>query len=132
MSPAHRRHRDELALIGRNAVLVDRAMRNTRVLARRSLATVEVDRHDTTPVATQVEATARAVDELAAALGTGRDPERARTELLEVARVLDPFALAPDDWQVQSLVLLVRSLVVDLLESAGVSPRDARDCLPEI
>ena len=107
-------------------------MRNARVLARRALAAVETQTHDMATIAAQVEATARATDELASALGAGRDPERARTQLLEVSRALDPFQLAARDWQVQSLVLLQRSLVVDLLEAAGVSPQAARDSLPEI
>ena len=63
---------------------------------------------------------------------TGATPTQARTELLAVTRRLDPFVLAPDDWQVQSLVLLLRSLAVDLLEAAGVSPDDARAALPEL
>ena len=50
--------------------------------------------HDMTTVAAQVEATARATDDLAAALGAGRDPERARTQLLAVSGALDPFRLA--------------------------------------
>jgi hypothetical protein len=33
---------------------------------------------------------------------------------------------------VQSLVLLQRSLAVDLAEAAGVDPQVARDALPEI
>jgi hypothetical protein len=36
------------------------------------------------------------------------------------------------DWHVQGLVLLQRSLVVDLLEAAGADPQTARDALPEI
>jgi len=132
ISPTIRKYRAELTDLGRSAVLVDRAMRNTRVLARRSLAAVEVQTHDMTTIATQIEATAQATDELAAALGTGRVPERARTQLLAVAEALDPFALAPRDWHVQALVLLHRSLVVDLLEAAGVPPQEARDSLPEI
>ncbi len=47
-------------------------------------------------------------------------------------RPLDPFALHEQDWQVQSLVLLQRSLVVDLAEAAGLDPQVARDALPEI
>ncbi|NMM30259.1 MAG: hypothetical protein HHJ10_04250 [Cellulomonas sp.] len=62
---------------------------------------------------------------------TGATPTQARSELWAVARSLDPFVLAPDDWQVQSLVLLLRSLAVDLLEAAGVSPEEARAALPE-
>jgi hypothetical protein len=45
---------------------------------------------------------------------------------------MDPFTLADGDWQVQSVVLLLRSLVVDLLEVAGADPADARALLPEI
>jgi hypothetical protein len=45
---------------------------------------------------------------------------------------MDPFVLAPGDWQVQSDVLLLRSLVVDLLEVAGTDPAEARALLPEI
>lgn len=132
VSPTIRKHRDELAGLAADAVLVDRAMRNARVLARRCLAAVEAQTHDMATIAAQVEATAVAVDELAAALGAGRDPERARTLLLAVSGALDPFRLAALDWQVQSLVLLHRSLVVDLLEAAGVDPQVARDSLPEI
>jgi uncharacterized membrane protein YgaE (UPF0421/DUF939 family) len=132
VSPTIRKHRDELAGLAGNAVHVDRAMRNARVLARRALAAVEAQTHDMASIAAQVEATARATDDLASALHAGKDPERARARLLEVSRALDPFQLAARDWQVQSLVLLQRSLVVDLLEAAGVSPQAARDSLPEI
>ncbi|MEZ0447020.1 FUSC family protein [Cellulomonas sp. ICMP 17802] len=132
VSPALRKYRDELAGLGGTAVLVDRAMRNARVLARRCRSAVDAQTHDMTTVADQVDATARATEELAAALGSGRDPERARSQLLAVSHALDPFELAARDWQVQSLVLLHRSLVVDLLEASGVSPSDARESLPEI
>jgi len=130
ISPTIRRSRDELAGLEARAVLVDRAMRNARVLVRRSLPAVEAGTHDLSTIAAQVDAIARAVAELSAALGSGRDPSRARTELLAVAGALDPFAL--EDWQVQSLVMLERSLVVDLLEAAGSEPEAARAALPEI
>ncbi|MBO9555274.1 FUSC family protein [Cellulomonas sp.] len=133
VSPASRRYHDELGGLVQASVRVDRAMRNARVLVRRSRAVVEAGQpHALDDVAAQVEATARAADELAAAIGAGRDPDRARERLLGVAARLDPFVLAADDWQAQSLVLLHRSLAVDLLETAGVSPRDARERLPEI
>ncbi|MGN8247329.1 FUSC family protein [Cellulomonas soli] len=88
--------------------------------------------HDLQAVAATVVDIATATDDLADALATGRAPDRARAGLLAAAARLDPFILAPDDWQVQSLVLLQRSLVVDLLEIAGVSPREARDVLPPL
>lgn len=130
VSPTIRHHREELAGLERSAVLVDRAMRNARVLVRRSLAAVEAGTHDLTEVTAHVEAMASATAELSAALGSGREPVRARATLLAVLAELDPFAL--EDFQVQSLVLLQRSLVVDLAEAAGIEPQVARDALPEI
>ncbi len=133
VSPAARRHRTELAWIGQSAVRVDRAVRNSRVLARRALASVQADRErDLGPVADAVDRVALAADALAAALGAGAEPLRAREDLLRLAGELDPFTLTPDDLQAQSLLLLVRSLVVDLLEAAGVDARTAREALPEI
>jgi uncharacterized membrane protein YgaE (UPF0421/DUF939 family) len=133
VSPAARRHRTELAWIGQSAVRVDRAVRNSRVLARRALASVQADHErDLGPVADAVDRVALAADSLAAALGSGSEPLRAREDLLRLATELDPFTLTPDDLQAQSLLLLVRSLVVDLLEAAGVDARTAREALPEI
>ena len=51
VSPTIRKHRAELAGLAADAVLVDRAMRNARVLARRCLAAVEAQTHDMTTVA---------------------------------------------------------------------------------
>ncbi len=108
-------------------------MRNARVLSRRALAVVESDQpHELAPVAGIVDEISLATDALASALGTGSEPLRARGELLVLAERLDPFVLAPADWQVQSLVLLLRSLVVDLLEAAGTDPGEARAALSEL
>lgn len=134
LAPAHRRHRAELDRLVEESAMLDRAMRNARVLVRRSVTAVD----DAAPgdvthgLVEAVEAVARATDDLAVALGTGHDPRPSRTRLLEVAAALDPHALAPDDWKVQSLVMLLRSLVVDLLEASGATPRDARAALAEL
>ena len=50
--------------------------------------------------------------------------------IARAGRRADP-ALAPDDLHAQQLVLLLRSLVVDLAESIGVEPDEARDLRPE-
>jgi hypothetical protein len=133
VSPAARRHRTELGELVQSAVLVDRAMRNARVLARRSLSLVDAETdHELRAVGTAIDDLARAADALGTALMTGSAPVQGRAELMTVAQRLDPFVLAPDDWQVQSLVLLLRSLVVDLLEAADIPPDVAREALPEI
>jgi uncharacterized membrane protein YgaE (UPF0421/DUF939 family) len=133
LSPAWRRHRAEVGALGQSAVHVDRAMRNARVLARRSRSVVAAETtHELLGVASAVDDLARGTDALGTAMMTGATPVQARTELLAVTRRLDPFVLAPDDWLVQSLVLLLRSLAVDLLEAAGVSPIEARAALPDL
>ncbi|WP_230684997.1 hypothetical protein [Cellulomonas sp. JZ18] len=131
LAPAHRRHRPELERQVDTAVLLDRAMRNARVLARRARRTV-ADAHEAPALAEVLEQVARATDDLAAAVAVGADPRQARERLLSVAAGLDPHVVARDDWQVQSLVLLVRSLVVDLLEASGATPGQAREALPEL
>ena len=131
VSPAARRYRDELAASASAAVLLDRAVRNARVLIRRAVTAVE-DGQQTQLAAELFEEVADAADSLAEAYGSGRDPARARARLLHVAGRLDPYAMAADDWQAQSLVLLARSLVVDLLEAAGTEPAAARAALPEL
>lgn len=133
VAPAAYRHRDELAVLRTTSVLVDRAVRNARVLARRCLTAVEMDPPlDTALLGDRIEHLARTADELAAALGSGRSPARAAGLAHEVAAGLDPFVVAPADWQVQALVLLARSLTVDLLEASGVGEREARAALPEL
>ncbi|ADG75968.1 membrane protein-like protein [Cellulomonas flavigena DSM 20109] len=136
LAPAHRRHRAELERLVDEAAMLDRAMRNARVLVRRSVTAVDdapaASGHVEQGLAGAVEATAHATDDLATALGTGHDPRAARTRLLEVAGALDPHVLAPEDWKSQSLVMLLRSLVVDLLEASGATPHDARAALPEL
>ncbi|WP_251140918.1 FUSC family protein [Cellulomonas dongxiuzhuiae] len=131
LAPAHRRHRPELDRLVDESVLLDRAMRNARVLTRRSVAAVE-DEHVAPGLADAVESAAQATDDLATAIGTGHDPRPARERLRQLATALDPYVLAPDDWKSQSLVLLLRSLVVDLLEAAGAPAGDARAALPEL
>ncbi|WP_182112259.1 FUSC family protein [Actinotalea sp. JY-7876] len=131
VSPAFRRHVAELRQLEGAAVCVDRAMRNARVLARRSRAVVR-ETHDLAGLAALVEDVATAAGDLAGALGSGGDRGRARERLADLARRTDPWLVVPDDWHAQSLVLLLRSLLVDLLEAAGAEPGEARANLPEI
>ncbi|MCA5894394.1 FUSC family protein [Isoptericola sp. NEAU-Y5] len=146
----NRVHREELTRLASQAVLVDRAMRGVRVLARRSPAalrslglldddgapTGELPAVGTEPahhpVADLVDRYAVGVRLLASALGAGIDPARARETLSALAADVDPRVIGEGYWQVQSLVLLLRSPVVDTLEAAGMTPEQARAALPEM
>ena len=49
--------------------------------------------------------------------------------LLAVAHEAHPGLLGTGDWQVQSLTLILRSAIVDLCETAGATPGEAREAL---
>ncbi len=140
LSPAFRRHRDELAAQVAAATLADRAMRNARVLARRAESVVARPAGATgaaadllDPLADAVDLARRGAEELGLALSTGAGTATARRTLSEAAARTDPWRLVPGgDLHAQGLVLLLRSLVVDLTETAGADPEAARATLPEI
>lgn len=131
VSPQGRRRRPELERLRVGAVLSDRAMRSARVVARRALAPVR-DGTALPQLAEIVAELAAGTGELAEAFGAGIDPGPARERLAAATARLDPFALASEDWQSQALVLVLRSLAVDLLEAAGASRSESRDTLPPI
>ncbi len=132
LSPAFRRHRDELGAMVASATLADRAMRNARVLARR--AEMVAERGDQHPnvetLAELVDLTAVAAEEIGTALSRGGPTAPARAAIQRVAEQADPGRF-PGDLHVQQLVLLLRSLVVDLAETAGIEGAEARALLPE-
>jgi hypothetical protein len=128
----NRVHRAEIRRLAGQAVLVDRAMRSVRVLARRARTAVQNPGPELDALADLVDRYASGVRALAAALTAGDATDKARVELLAVAADADPHGAAAGEWQVQSLVLLLRAPIVDTLEAAGMSPGDARDALPEL
>lgn len=131
VSPQFRRHRGELQGLESAAVHVDRAMRNARVLVRRSRVVVR-EGHDVEALARLLDELVVAAEELGVAFAAGAEPVRARERLMAAAAGADPWRVAPSDWHVQGLVLMLRSLVVDLLEASGVDPAQARSGLPEM
>jgi uncharacterized membrane protein YgaE (UPF0421/DUF939 family) len=127
-----RAYHDQLRVLEAQAVLLDRAMRTVRVLARRAPSVVVHDERDLAPVADLVDRFAAGVRLLASALSTGGSSEAARRLLAEAAAVTDPHAVGAGSWQVASLVMLLRSPLVDVLEAAGATPEEARAALPEL
>ena len=82
--------------------------------------------------------TADAVDELSLGLAEVHDGVRrahlrtARTELREIAGRLHPRLLDVQRLEGETVVMLFRPLIVDLLEATGVDSREARDILPPL
>lgn len=124
-SPVARRHRAEIEELARAAALADRAMRNARVVARRALTAIE-EHGPMADLGDLVGRLALAVGDLGAALGDGR-PAAGTEVLRSLAEDLQPERFA--GWRTQSLVVLLRSLLVDLLQLTGLTYEDARAAL---
>lgn len=131
VSAPARKHRGELNVLHRQAVLVDRAVRTFRVLARRAIPVAD-EEHDFGSLVTLLDATALGTQELSAAIARAGDTTRAQALLRDAAQLADPGHLGMSDWQVQSLMMLMRSPIVDILEAAGMSKADAIAALPEM
>jgi len=129
----NRTFRSQIGRLEEQSVLLDRAMRSVRVLARRSPPVVRLaEAPDVEPLADLVDRYAAGVRLLASAITAGQDPVDARRVLAEAAAEADPRAMGDGEWQVQALVVLLRSPLVDTLEAAGMGPADARAALPEL
>lgn len=128
ISPTARRYLPELARLQRASTLTDRAMRNARVIARRGLAAVEQGVQDHR-VADALHGLAVAAGRLGEALGSGRNTADASQVLALVTAELDPDDVEDPGWQLQTLVILMRSLTIDLLQAAGLSAAEANHLL---
>ncbi len=122
-SPWARRHRAEIDQLARAAYLADHAMRNARVVSRRSLTAIEahgalVDLGDL------VGRLGLVSGEIGEMLRDGTDPGDVQGVLRSLGVDLRPDRF--DGWRAQSLVVLLRSLLVDLLQITGVSYEEAK------
>ncbi|GAB3850581.1 FUSC family protein [Nesterenkonia populi] len=137
-SPAHRRHRHYIRRIERTADKLDLAVRSLRVVVRRSISSIDHAALDTAGA----ENLARLLDELAdgtallsravAESGPGfdRGMEAAAKSLAVVAAQLHPQRLGIHNLEGDTIVLLIRTMVVDLLEATGMEHDEADAHLP--
>lgn len=129
-SPFRRRRRDvEVRRIADLVVPLDRALTNARVLVRRSVQLARSGVPLPAEYASLVEQLADAVETMARELRMGRMAVAARPELLAVARasVLVPRSSV---LSVEVILAQVRSIVVDLLQTAGLDADEALAAIP--
>ncbi|MBO1269743.1 FUSC family protein [Arthrobacter cavernae] len=141
LAPAYRRHRDELADLEHSLDFIDLALRNSRVFARRLTSAINhaaLTDEATDNISEALQETAAAVDELTVALSELNDGARrahlrvARQELTLVASRLHPRMLDVHRLEGETVVMLFRPLMVDLLEASGMEPQEARAVLPPL
>ncbi|MET4004937.1 MULTISPECIES: FUSC family protein [Arthrobacter] len=138
LSPLYRRHLQEVEGLAKLMVRVDYAMRSARVLARRLASVINnaaLSEAGSMHLAEVMSETATAVDELGAALAdtTSRITlSHARDSLADIAIRLHPATLEITRMEGETVVLLFRTLMVDLLEAAKMDPADIRSLLPAL
>ncbi len=126
VAPIYRRRRRELGRYAELAERADYAMRNTRVLVRRTYQALCDDEPAAPELADGLAELAVALDALTAELGRDGDRERARDPVLDVVRhsiaLSDTWTPGPSE---QVIVAQLRSVALDLLQATGLTRADA-------
>lgn len=128
-SPFRVKHKAHVRRMAELVDPLDRALRSTRVLVRQ----VAVTAHRARPVPPSYAALAvdlaEAADDAAAELAEGRTPEIARAALHAVGEASGAVERA-DEMNAETILVQLRSIVVDLLVFTGVGQVEASDSLP--
>jgi uncharacterized membrane protein YgaE (UPF0421/DUF939 family) len=128
-SPLRRRHRQAVRKMADLVVPLDRAIRNTRVLVRRTLTATRGGEAVPGDYLALVDRVADATDVIAEEFAAGRLPVAAREPLADIAQ---QTALLTLRGGLSAAVVLaqVRSIVVDLLQLTGLSADEAHELMP--
>lgn len=139
-SPAHRRHRHYVRRLERMADRLDLSVRSLRVVARRAVSAIDqaaLSDAGTAALARLSDDLADAAVQLTQAVSEtgprfGHRMETARDSLAKVAAELHPRRLGIQSLEGEALVLLLRTMVVDLLESTGLDHDEAVEHMPVV
>ncbi|WP_226338438.1 FUSC family protein [Arthrobacter sp. UM1] len=141
ISPMYRTHRAEILNLSESIKFIDLAVRNIRVFARRlssAITNTALTAEAQGQISHVLEMAAEGTEALALGLAEttagarDRQLRRARRSLHDVASRLSPEGLEVSTLEGESLILILRPLIVDLLESTGLSHEDAREHLPSL
>ncbi|WP_112276678.1 FUSC family protein [Lentzea terrae] len=132
IAPIRWRSKDELSRYQTAAGPVDYAIRNTRVLARRTMAALKADERIPDGVPEVLKAYADAVDCLKGELEKGKTPKETREAVRDAARQLTARRLGGDGFSSKVVLAQIRSVAVDLLQATGLSRSEAMEALPPL
>lgn len=139
-SPAYRRHRHYVRRMGRLTEKMDLAVRSMRVITRRAVSMVDnasLNDDATTSLSALLDELADAVHMLARAVSepgpaSAERMEAAQHGLAAVATRLHPTRLEIDTLEGESVVLMLRTMIVDVMEAAGLTHEEAEEHLPAL
>lgn len=123
-SPWRRRHRDDILAVADLAVPLDRAMRNSRVLLRRTVVATRRREQLPEPTLDLLEGLAAAATTIARELDEQRTPTNALTQLRGLG-VLSSRVPTGSSLSADVVLAQARSVVVDLMQLSGLQVEDA-------
>ncbi|MGO3151904.1 MAG: FUSC family protein [Galactobacter sp.] len=141
ISPSGWRRRGEVAALQRVQKEADLAVRNIRVLCRRTATLMSnevLSERIRADLADAMETLADAVLVMSSSVadpsphGRDRYMSQTRSRLVELSSQLAPHALGASDPQAVGLVMMLRPLTVDLLEATGIPHDEAVRYLPTL
>lgn len=141
ISPAYRRYKREIASLENSLEFIDLALRNSRVFARRLTSAINnaaLSDSAVEGISEMLSDTAHALDLMGIgmaerdAAASAANLHNARDELSIVASRLHPKLLGVEKIEGETVVMLFRPLMMDLLEAAGMETEEARSLLPKI
>jgi uncharacterized membrane protein YgaE (UPF0421/DUF939 family) len=128
-SPFRRRRREDVRLIADVVGPIDRAIRNTRVLIRRIVISARLDETMPPDYLALLDRIAAAEDAIGDRLAANEPPYDVQDELIAIAEATSD-ASSPLTLSAAVVLAQLRSLVVDLLELAGLDPAAAASMVP--
>jgi uncharacterized membrane protein YgaE (UPF0421/DUF939 family) len=131
-APIHRGARLGLNRYEAASVPIDRALRNTRVLARRAMVALRDGELTPAVLPELLEGLAGSVVLLRDELASGAELTQARASARSAAKRATVELLHDGDFSMQAVVLQVRSIAVDLLQATGMSRTEALGTLPPL
>lgn len=132
------RHREELEEYSETLAGLDLAIRNTRVLNRRMTSTinhVQISREAIESIAEVLRQISDAVEDLGETFNLSEKKDRkalrlrVRRQLTSVGSTLEPSLMGVRTLEAESLILMIRPLVTDLLEATGLDHKSAAKLL---
>lgn len=133
ISPLRRRQRAMITRFAAAAEPIDLAVRNSRVLLRRTRSALTDDEEFPPSLPTALAGLAGAATDLAEVLGDdGEKLTKVRVRTKEAAAAVDADELEHTGFSAQVVTAQLRSIAVDLLQATGLSHEEARRQLPSM
>jgi hypothetical protein len=132
ISPLHRRQRTMIERYTEATEPVDLALRNSRVLLRRTRAALADDETFPTALPVALRQLADAATALAQVLGADGDLAEVREQVRAAVTVVDADGIEHTGFSATVVTAQFRSVAVDLLQATGLSHEQARGFLPSM